>query len=119
MSIRLGGLRGLAAGIGLTLVLAGLQAIARTRAAPAGMDDPVARRSWAIGFSTGAGARDVAPVSIDEFRRGLADGLRGEAHATRTMPRPERIALIRDLHARIAEARLDAIASRLDQDEER
>jgi hypothetical protein len=115
----MGGWRGVAAAIAFAASVGGLLRFGGAQARPAGLDDPVARRSWAIGYSTGAGLRDVAPVSSDDFRRGLAEGLRGGASATRTLSRAERFALLRDTTARLAEARLEEIARRLDQEEDR
>ena len=79
MMTRMGGWRGVVVGAAFTLLVAGLQAVGRARATSAGPGE-LARDGGGIASSTGAGARDLVSVSIDELRGrvGLHEPLPGE-----------------------------------------
>jgi len=66
MMTRIGGWRGVVVGGAFTLLVAGLQAVGRARATPAGPGE-LTRDGGGIA-STGASARDLVSVSIDELR---------------------------------------------------
>jgi len=84
-----------------------------------GDDPPIARTSWAVGFSTGIGLRDAMALSADEFRQGLVDGLGGEATQARVLTRPELFAAMRDVTKRLTEAELAAVSARIDEEQDR
>ncbi len=89
--------------------------------APSAPDEPSGageRTSYAVGFSAGAGLRGVVPVSVDDFRQGLLDGLGGDTTQTRVLSRSEFFSAIRQLMKRLSEAELAAVAARIDQEQD-
>jgi hypothetical protein len=79
-------------------------------------DASIARASRAVGISAGAGFRGVMSIDLEAFRRGLRDGLAGEAAAETPLSRPERFARMRDVMRRLGEAEVAEVAERLDHD---
>jgi hypothetical protein len=78
----------------------------------------VERASRAIGISTGTALRGVVPLSLEDFRRGLIDGLRGPGTETQVMSRVELFARIRELTKRLNDAEIAAVAARIDRSQD-
>lgn len=75
----------------------------------------VERTSYAVGYSAGAGLRDVARLPLDPFRQGLLDGLAGGESSTRVMSRAELFSRIRAVMKRLSDAELARVAERIDE----
>jgi hypothetical protein len=80
--------------------------------------EEIARASYAVGVSAGAGFRGVMPVSLADFRQGLVDGLGDEAAQVRVLSRPELFLEIRNVMRRLSDAELALVAARLDAEAE-